>query len=1171
MINFHFIRKEVRFMKHSLFALGLLLGSDLAAGPMDFEASAREWITPDPGMTIAGRNGSLQLHFQANDFTPTQHGNWLYNRKVFRLLLKQPQMLQKDCMRIVFEASGHEYKTWNTRDEVIQIWPVIRDESGELLSYIPQKYPHLYPGGTRWATWMTAPFFAGEAGGATQDIYTAENGDRNAWPDGKLEFLGFKIVVHTRNPQKKKTGSVQIGRIMESGERLPVGVPYFHADSICRTKGTFHFAGTIARGFQASPVVEFSRKISFDPADPASQRQRIELPIPPGNGEFWCEWMFSDENGKRIAGSSFRHQTTHAEFNCTAKPAQTNAPPALGYLRINPHREAVYERNETPELRFTVWPDGKKSLKIRTELLSYQYEDLFETKEFHAQFSSQAPQTFSYTPTLRPDRDAYRCRFTVKDSDGTIMQIREYVFGRRSDLKQARQSRTGLPVDRHALKDLSYNRATFHILWADRKNIKKEKDLTDRFLHAIRSAAPLTRYWTYTIDPAEMEILPGVFDFAVLDQIMDLAADSGVALTLRVTHIESEKPYRWLPYSAQHNFDGLPIFEHYYGGYSLGDRNYLEVWHRLNRALFDRYGNHPAFQGYYLLQPAGEFTIEDKPWEGIVAGYEPPMKQAFQDYLKHNLKLDLPALNRRWNTRFKSWEEVSVPQPAFRLGKMPDLSMRWNDFSKFKFYLDTEGFFPEAVRRIRSYTDRHVIILYSAPQNNLSGAVDYFHNGGNAYLQNEGRYVEAWEKGRTGWISEPHDPTRWASSDDSEWNLDWTVYMAILQAGGGGANLHVYNYPRKRTIENHGFIYAYDRLRKYMPVLDELNGFVSAQEPARIGIFQDPMTIACKHRTTFKPRMDDLARFFELVKFSKLPFATAEKRNLSQLRLLVLNPLDEVMSQENIHLIAEWIRNGGKAVMTANTGKYSPEAGASAPWPLLRALGIAAPDSAYRTTGRNVTASVLRENPFFDKEKGIRFYTGTEFKRDLQSKEIKEQFWKFPYRWIPETDYFGYYPGHHPNGEVIAAFPDGGAALSVHRSGKGEVLVFWGCPDYRPERMEGFIERAARWAGIQNPYQGNPIVFMQEGKSSVSDRRYVLLYQDQPGSYRQKMLSIPDGEYFAEELISDRKLGKIRGETLRTKGILLDFPKGASPLQILRFTPMEQYKTKWSLNYPELN
>ena len=84
-------------------------------------------------------------------------------------------------------------------------------------------------------------------------------------------------------------------------------------------------------------------------------------------------------------------------------------------------------------------------------------------------------------------------------------------------------------------------------------------------------------------------------------------------------------------------------------------------------------------------------------------------------------------------------------------------------------------------------------------------------------------------------------------------------------------------------------------------------------------------------------------------------------------------------------------------------------------------------------------------------------------------------------------------------------------------------------------------------------------------------RRYVLLYQDQPGSYRQRMLSLPDGEYFAEELISDRKLGRIRGETLRTKGILLDFPKGASPLQILRFTPMDQYKTKWSLNYPELN
>ena len=89
---------------------------------------------------------------------------------------------------------------------------------------------------------------------------------------------------------------------------------------------------------------------------------------------------------------------------------------------------------------------------------------------------------------------------------------------------------------------------------------------------------------------------------------------------------------------------------------------------------------------------------------------------------------------------------------------------------------------------------------------------------------------------------------------------------------------------------------------------------------------------------------------------------------------------------------------------------------------------------------------------------------------------------------------------------------------------------------------------------------------MQEGKSSVSDRRYVLLYQDQPGSYRQKMLSIPDGEYFAEELISDRKLGKIRGETLRTKGILLDFPKGASPLQTALWRKITEKNVKTVLS-----
>jgi len=1157
-------------MKRSLFVTGILLGANLAAGTMEFEAAGQEWSVSDPGAKLSKQGNTLKIDFAMKQFTPTQHGNWLYNRGIIHVLLKTPQKLRPDCMRIVFEASGHEYKTWNTRDEVIQVWPLIRDENGEQLSYIPQKYPHLYPGGTTWATWMTAPFHAGEAGGATQDIYTAEGGDRNAWPDGKLEFLGFKIVVHTRSPQTPKTGCVMIGRVMESGERLPVGIPYFYADSICRNKGTFQFAGTISRGFQASPVAEFDRKISFDPVDPASRRQRIELPIPPGNGDFWGEWMFSDENGKKIAGNSFRHQTTHANFECTAKPLPAKGTPVLGCLRINPGRSAVYELGETPELRFLVWPRGKKQLKIRTELLSYQYADVFETKEFQAKFSGTEPQSFSYIPALQPGRDAYRCRFTVQDSAGNVLQTKEYVFGRRSDLKQAYRNRTGLPVDRHELKKLSYNRATFHILWADTKNVKTEKDLTDRFLRTLRNSGSLTRYWTYSIDPAEMEILPGVFDFAVLDKIMDLAADCGVALTLRVTHIESVKPYRWLHYSAQHNFDGLPIFEHYYGGYSLADREYLEVWHRLNRALFDRYGEHPAFQGYYLLQPAGEFTIEDKPWEGIVAGYEPPMKKAFQEYLKNQLKLDLPALNRRWKTAYRNWDEVSVPAPAFKLGKMPDLSMKWNDFSHFKFHLDSDGFFPEAVRRIRSYTDRHVIILYGNPKNNLSGSADYFHNGGNAYLQNEGRYVEAWNKGRTGWISEPHDPTRWASSDDSEWNLDWTVYMSILQAGGGGANLHVYNYPRRKMIENYGFIYAYDRLRKYMPVMDELNGFVSSQEPARIGIFQDEMTIACKHRTTFKPRKDDLARFFELVKFSKLPFTTAGKSNLNQLKLLVLNPLDEIMSQESVGMIAEWVRNGGKVILTGNTGKYTPESGASKPWPLLRALGITPPSQAYRTTGLDVNANVVRENPFFGEKQKIRFYTGTEFKRDLQSREIKAKFWKFPYRWIPETDYFGYYPAHNPNGEVLAKFSDGGAALSLHKTGKGEALVFWGCPDYRPERLDGFIERAALWAGIRNPYKGNPIVFMQEGKSTDSERRYALLYQNTPGRYTQRIITLPDGEYFAEDLIGDRKLGRIHGETLRKQGITLDFLPGASPLQILRFTPMSQYKTKWSLEYPVL-
>ncbi len=83
-------------------------------------------------------------------------------------------------------------------------------------------------------------------------------------------------------------------------------------------------------------------------------------------------------------------------------------------------------------------------------------------------------------------------------------------------------------------------------------------------------------------------------------------------------------------------------------------------------------------------------------------------------------------------------------------------------------------------------------IAYGTPRSQakrLGGLLDYCHNGGNHYGNDLGEYVEAWEKGRIGWITEPHHPHRWAAYGDpgkKGWVLDWSVWVMTAQAAGGG-------------------------------------------------------------------------------------------------------------------------------------------------------------------------------------------------------------------------------------------------------------------------------------------------------------------------------------------------------------------------------------------------
>jgi hypothetical protein len=1124
---------------------------------------------------ISGQDGILTVDYDVEVNRTHQIGHQTFNQVPFRLMLKKPVAMDADQRRIIFQASGLLMVDKDHARHLL-IAPIIRDENGELLIYNPTKLPHLNSGGETWSSWMTRDFFSGEAGGAAHSIFEADGGDRNAWPDGKLAFAGFQINV--RNPEfGRRKGSFHIGTISSGGVKIPLSTPFAYADSFLKKKGVYKLAAVVRNQFQGIPVREISRQIDFDPDSPGSCRQRLEIPLGPVDN-YWIDYQITDAAGKAIESDFMRYEVVDTTDKTNLQPVDTQKPPVLGYLRINADKpgNGVYKRDEPFDVQVRVFPKKASRLQLSWDLSAWSYPGSLDRGQCDVSFNGQDYQDIVVSLRRASDMDAYKLTLKVRNK-GKVVDTRTYCLGYQTDMSKSRD-RAGKMANRDDIKKHAYNRTTYLSKYRDKKKPTFQEEL-ESVREFLENSKFMTDSFTYMVDLANFEVLPGVFDFSMLDRVLDLAADYGCKVTVRVAHADTHGLYLWPKYSRQYSYDGSLIGVRYYGGYAISDPRLIELWLNSYRALYERYQKHTAFQGYYVMQPSGEWSVLDKPWEGCVAGYSEPAIAGLRNFLKENMKLTLPELNRRWNTSYRSWDEVTAPQPSFQMGVNPDLSMRWVDFCRFKSALGREVWFPLAINSIREYDPDRITIIYGNPKTSmpLAGKLDYCHNGGNHQGNNLGQYADAWQKGKIGWITEPHHPHNWAAYGDPAekgWVLDWSVWVMTAQAGGGGANLHVYYkpYPKMQLASLYGGDKAYDRFEMYKPILEELHTFKLQEPPVQVATLQDSYTLYCKHRTTFGARKEDLKRWFGLLEEDSIAAEEFSPERVANYKLLIPNILDEVMSEENIDLLDRAVRDGAKMVICANTGKYCPERGES-PFQLLKALGITSPRGAYISSRENISANVTVANPLFAEGDKLAFFSLADFQSDLQSDEIKKNFWQYPYRWIPQTDYFGYYPDtKQTNGTVLARFPEGGVALSQHNIGKGEVIVFWGTPDVRDNKLKGLMEKTAIWADAVSPRRGSPIPKTIEGHSDELKRHYALMYQETPGAYTQKLTTVPDGTWFLSDLVAQQKLGLYTGKELRENGLPVTYVEGCSPLKVIRMMPVEKRsKIRWIKKYRTLS
>lgn len=128
-------------------------------------------------------------------------------------------------------------------------------------------------------------------------------------------------------------------------------------------------------------------------------------------------------------------------------------------------------------------------------------------------------------------------------------------------------------------------------------------------------------------------------------------------------------------------------------------------------------------------------------------------------------------------------------------------------------------------------------------------------------------------------------------------------------------------------------------------------------------------------------------------------------------------------------------------------------------------------------------------------------------------------------------------------------------------------MVFWGTPDLRNNKLNGFMAKAENWAGAVSPRRGSPIPHTLEGHSKKLKRHYALLYQEKEGTFTQKLATVPDGKWFLTDIVSSQRLGTYTGKELREKGLTVTFVNGYSPLKIIRMMPLSQMSAKWIDKY----
>lgn len=173
---------------------------------------------------------------------------------------------------------------------------------------------------------------------------------------------------------------------------------------------------------------------------------------------------------------------------------------------------------------------------------------------------------------------------------------------------------------------------------------------------------------------ARFEPAPGKFDFAWMDEAIEVAGRYGVRAVL-ATPTASVPPWLYQQYSEV--LSGNQNGPYTYGGrkgYNTNSPHFIEASARIVTALAEHYGNHPGVIGWQLDNEPG-YPFQE---------YDPVSEKAFQAWLQKRYG-SIDELNKTWNGAFWSnhytdWSQIRIPSNSAEGGWQPAISLDYRRF-----------------------------------------------------------------------------------------------------------------------------------------------------------------------------------------------------------------------------------------------------------------------------------------------------------------------------------------------------------------------------------------------------------------------------------------------------------------------------------------------------------